>query len=160
MSSVEAASAVREEFRGHDPREEVDGRERHVVVDGRGLPLAVMGAPAGLVDPAAATGGLCRIGLTRSAVTAVARADSAYGSELRIRAHRHLHLTIRTLGRPETSGSVLSRRQVVERPPARIMDTRRHARDYERLIQHSETLITRVLITPMTRRSTGLSGEP
>jgi hypothetical protein len=32
------------------------------------------------------------------------------------------------------------------------MHARRHARDYERLIQHSETLITWAAITLMTRR--------
>jgi hypothetical protein len=34
------------------------------------------------------------------------------------------------------------------------MHARRHARDYERLIQHSESLITRAIITLMTRRVT------
>ena len=33
-----------------------------------------------------------------------------------------------------------------------MMNARRHARDYERLIQHSETLITWAAITLMTRR--------
>jgi hypothetical protein len=32
------------------------------------------------------------------------------------------------------------------------MHARRHARDYERLVQHSETLITWAAITLMTRR--------
>ncbi|WP_413229656.1 hypothetical protein [Kitasatospora purpeofusca] len=34
------------------------------------------------------------------------------------------------------------------------MNARRHARDYERLIQHSESLITWAAITLMTRRIT------
>ena len=34
------------------------------------------------------------------------------------------------------------------------MHPRRHARDYERLVQHSETLITWAAITLMTRRLT------
>ena len=33
-----------------------------------------------------------------------------------------------------------------------MMHARRHARDYERLVQHSETLITWAAITLMTRR--------
>ncbi|GAB7036055.1 hypothetical protein JCM4914_75160 [Streptomyces platensis subsp. malvinus] len=33
-----------------------------------------------------------------------------------------------------------------------MMHAGRHARDYERLVQHSETLITWVAITLMTRR--------
>lgn len=45
------------------------------------------------------------------------------------------------------------------------MNARRHARDYERLIQHSETLITWEAITVMTKRltrtgSTGWSKKP
>lgn len=35
-----------------------------------------------------------------------------------------------------------------------MMRARRHARDYERLVQHSETLITWAAITLMTRRIT------
>lgn len=45
-----------------------------------------------------------------------------------------------------------------------IMHARRHARDYERLIQHSESLITWAAITLMTRRitrrSSRTSGQP
>jgi hypothetical protein len=43
---------------------------------------------------------------------------------------------------------------VVERSLAWMMNARRHARDYERLIQHSETLIIWASITLMTRRLT------
>jgi len=42
----------------------------------------------------------------------------------------------------------------VERSLAWMMHARRHARDYERLVQHSETLITWAAITLMTRRLT------
>ncbi|GAA4547694.1 hypothetical protein GCM10010309_63040 [Streptomyces violaceochromogenes] len=35
-----------------------------------------------------------------------------------------------------------------------MMNARKHARDYERLIQHSETLITWAAITLMPRRLT------
>jgi hypothetical protein len=45
---------------------------------------------------------------------------------------------------------------VVERSHAWVM----HARDYERLIQHSESLITWAAITLMTRRITRRSGQP
>lgn len=47
---------------------------------------------------------------------------------------------------------VLPRRWVVERSLAWMMHARRNARDYERLIQHSETLITWAAITLMARR--------
>lgn len=47
---------------------------------------------------------------------------------------------------------VLPRRWVVERTLAWLMHARRHARDYERLVQQSEALITWAAITLMTRR--------
>ncbi|AEY86844.1 putative transposase [Streptomyces hygroscopicus subsp. jinggangensis 5008] len=55
----------------------------------------------------------------------------------------------------DTSGFVLlPRRWVVERSLAWMMNARRHARDHERLIQHSESLITWAAIALMTRRIT------
>ncbi len=47
---------------------------------------------------------------------------------------------------------VLPRRWVVERSLAWMMHARRHARDCEQLVQHSETLITWAAITLMARR--------
>lgn len=108
---------------------------------------------------AAAVRGLCRVRLTYLANAALACADSAYGGELVIRANGHLNLTIRTIGRPETSGCGLTGRGAAGRYTAWMMDARRRARDYERLIQHSETLITRASITLMTRRPAGPSGK-
>ncbi|BBC29147.1 hypothetical protein SGFS_004380 [Streptomyces graminofaciens] len=50
----------------------------------------------------------------------------------------------------------------MERSLSWIMWARRHCRDYERLPQHSEALITWASITLMTRRSPALrhSGTP
>uniref|UniRef100_UPI003F4BDF4F transposase n=1 Tax=Streptomyces microflavus TaxID=1919 RepID=UPI003F4BDF4F len=92
-------------------------------------------------------------------------ADSAYAGRLVTWAKRHLNLTIKPVSRPkDTTGFiVLPRRWVVERSLAWMMHARRHARDYERLIQHSETLITWAAITLMTRRltrSVASIGEP
>jgi hypothetical protein len=42
----------------------------------------------------------------------------------------------------------------MERTLAWMMHAQRHARDYEQLVQHSETLITWAAITLMTRRLT------
>ncbi|GGW72057.1 hypothetical protein GCM10010381_65900 [Streptomyces xantholiticus] len=47
----------------------------------------------------------------------------------------------------------------MERSLAWITHARRHARDYERLIQHSESLITWAAITLMTRRITRRSSR-
>lgn len=72
-----------------------------------------------------------------------------------------MNLTIKTVSRPkDTSGFViLPRRWVVERSLVWIMNARRHSRDYERIVQHSETLITWAAITLMTRRLTRQPGS-
>ncbi|WP_406223522.1 DUF1048 domain-containing protein [Streptomyces canus] len=83
-------------------------------------------------------------------------ADSAYAGKLVDWAKQHLILTIKPVSRPKDASGfvVLPRRWVIERSLARMMHAHRHARDYERLVQHSETLITRAAITLMTRRLT------
>ncbi|GAA1339857.1 hypothetical protein GCM10009647_083230 [Streptomyces sanglieri] len=123
------------------------------MVDTRGLPLMVMVTPADLHDSSAAKEVLFRLRLMHPEITLV-WADRGYGGKLVTWAKRHLNLTIKTVSRPkDTSGFiVLPRRWVVERSLAWMMNARRHARDYERLIQHSETLITWAAITLMTRR--------
>lgn len=82
-----------------------------------------------------------------------------YAGQLVTWAKTHLRLTIKTVSRPKdaTGFVVLPRRWVVERTLAWLMHARRHARDYERLVQHSEALITWAAITLMTRR---LSQKP
>lgn len=121
--------------------------------DSRGLPLMVMVTPADLHDSAAAKEVLFRLRLMHPEITLV-WADRAYAGKLVTWAKCHLNLTIKTVSRPkDTTGLiVLPRRWVVERSLAWMMNARRHARDYERLVQHSETLITWAAITLMTRR--------
>ncbi len=113
----------------------------------------VMVTPASLSDRDATKEMLCRLRLTHPEITIV-WADSAYAGKLVTWARLRLKLTIKPVSRPkDTSGFiVLPRRWVVERSLAWMMHARRHARDYERLVQHSETLITWAAITLMTRR--------
>ncbi len=80
-------------------------------------------------------------------------------------AKTYLKLTIKTISRPKDASGfvVLPRRWVVERSHAWIMHARRHARDYERLIQHSESLITwaaTLMTRRITHRSSRRSGQP
>lgn len=153
--SVKAAETVSRATRGYDAGKKINGRKRHLVVDTRGLPLMVMVTPASLSDRDVAKEILFRLRLTHPEITIV-WADSAYAGKLVTWAKRRLNLTIKPVSRPkDTSGFVvLPRRWVVERSLAWIMHARRHARDYERLVQHSETLITWAAITLMTRRLT------
>ncbi|MGW3746653.1 IS5 family transposase [Streptomyces sp. NPDC005146] len=153
--SVRAAETVGKDSRGYDAGKKINGPKRHLVVDTRGLPLLVMVTPASLTDRDAAKELLFRLRLMHPEITIV-WADSAYAGKLVTWAKKYLSLTIKTVSRPkDTSGFiVLPRRWVVERTWAWMMHARRHARDYERLVQHSETLITWAAITLMTRRLT------
>ncbi|MGC0422716.1 transposase [Embleya sp. AB8] len=87
---------------------------------------------------------------------AIVWADSAYAGQLVTCAKDHLNLTLKTVSPPKDAIGfvVLPRRWVVERSLAWVMHARRHARDYERLVQHSESLIAGAAITLMTRRIT------
>lgn len=134
-------------------------------MDTKGLPLFVMVTPADMTDRNAAKEVLFRLRLMHPEITIV-WADSAYAGKLVTWAKTYLSLTIKTVSRPKDASGfvVLPRRWVVERSHAWIMHARRHARDYERLIQHSESLITWAAITLMTRRitrrSSRRSGQP
>lgn len=77
-------------------------------------------------------------------------------------AKKYLSLTIKTVSRPKDASGfiVLPCCWVVERTWAWMMHARRHARDYEWLVQHSETLITWAAITLMTRRITRGANRP
>lgn len=125
------------------------------MVDTKGLPLFVMVTPADMTDRDAAKEVLFRLRLMHPEITIV-WADSAYAGQLVTWTKKYLNLTVKTVSRPKNAVGfvVLPRRWVVERSIAWVMHARRHARDYERLIQHSESLITWAAITLMTRRIT------
>ncbi len=114
-----------------------------------------MVTPADMTDRDAAKEVLFRLRLMHPEITIV-WADSAYAGQLVDWAKKYLNLTLKTVSRPKNAVGfvVLPRRWVVERSLAWVMHARRHARDYERLIQHSESLITWAAITLMTRRIT------
>ncbi len=163
--SGRAAETVGRDSRGYDAAKKTNGRKRHLVVDTKGLPLFVMVTPADMTDRDAAKEVLFRLRLMDPEIT-FAWADSAYAGQLVTWSKSRLGLTLKTVSRPKDASGfvVLPRRCVVERSLAWIMHARRHARDCERLIQHSESLITGAAITIVTRRITRRSsrrnGEP
>lgn len=158
--SIKAAETVGRDSRGYYAGKKINGRKRHLVVDTKGLPLFVMVTPADMTDRNAAKEVLFRLRLMHPEITIV-WADSAYAGQLVTWAKTYLNLTIKTVSRPKDASGfvVLPRRWVVERSHAWVMHARRHARDYERLIQHSESLITWAAITLMTRRITRRSSR-
>ena len=126
-----------------------------MVVDTKGLPLFVMVTPADMTDRDAAKEVLFRLRLMHPEITIV-WADSGYAGKLVTWAKKYLNLTLKTVSRPKDAKGfvLLPRRWVIERSIAWVMHARRHDRDYERLIQHSESLITWAAITLRTRRIT------
>ncbi|MEU9256638.1 IS5 family transposase [Streptomyces sp. NPDC048270] len=153
--SVKAAETVGKDSRGYDAAKKINGRKRHLVVDTKGLPLFVMVTPADMTDRDAAKEELFRLRLMHPEITIV-WADSADAGQLVTWAKKYLNLTAKTVSRPKDAVGfvVLPRRWVVERSHVWVMHARRQARDYERLVQHSESLITWAAITLMTRRIT------
>lgn len=126
------------------------------MVDTHGLPLLVMVTPVSLTDRYVAKELLFRLRRLMHPEITIIWADSAYAGKLVTRAKKCLSLTIKTVSRPKDASGfiVLPRRWVVERVWAWMLHARRHARDRERLVRHSETLITWAAITLMTRRLT------
>ncbi|WP_240436025.1 MULTISPECIES: transposase [Streptomyces] len=161
--SVKAAETVGKDSRGYDAGKKITGRKRHLVV---GTALADCPCRSWSPRPTCTTPPrqrevLFRLRLMHPEITIV-RADRAYAGKLVSWAKQHLNLTIKTVSRPkDTTGCVvLPRRWVVERSLAWIMHARRRARDYERLVQHSEMLSTWAAITLMTRRLTRRQSRP
>jgi len=108
------------------------------VVDTKGLPLFVMVTPADMTDRDAAKEVLFRLRLMHPEIMIV-WADSAYAGQLVTWAKKYLNLTVKTVSPPkDAKGFVVL---------------------YERLIQHSEALITLAAITLMTRRITRRSSR-
>ncbi len=79
-------------------------------------------------------------GTLRSALSG----PTPYAGQLVDWAEKYPRLTIKTVSRPRdaTGFVVLPRHWVVDRTLTWLMPARRHACDYERLVQHSEALIT------------------
>jgi putative transposase len=129
---------------GYDAHKCVKGRKRHLLVDTLGLPIACYVTPADMSDPLGARrllGGLAYFVPRLQKVWA----DAAYrGKELTDWCRQQgdgwdLEIVERELG--SRGFSVQPRRWVVERRFAWLVRNRRLAKDYERRVQTSETLI-------------------
>jgi putative transposase len=142
-------------IRGYDAHKCVKGRKRHLLVDTLGLPIAWYVTPADLSDPQGARrllGGLAFFVPRLKKIWA----DAAYrGKELAEWCRQQgdgweLEVVERE---PGTRGfQVQPRRWVVERSFAWLSRNRRLAKDYERKVQTSETLIELAMLRLLLRR--------
>lgn len=130
-----------------------------------------MVTPPDMTDRDAARQVLFRLRLTHPEITIV-WADSAYAGQHMTSAKTCLNLTMKTCLNVTIRPSAAQRTSPGSSccPGAEASNAHtpgactRHARAYERLAQHSESLITWAAITPMTRRITRRnsrrSGQP
>ncbi len=156
VKTVEESGGIR----GYDGGKLVKGRKRHLLVDTLGLPIAWYVTPADLSDPQGARrllGGLAYFVPRLKKIWA----DAAYrGKELANWCHEQgdgwdLEIVVRE---PGTRGfRLLPRRWIVERSLAWLSRNRRLAKDYERKVQSSETLIevaaTRLVLRRLSKHT-------
>ncbi len=139
---------------GYDGGKQVKGRKRHLLVDTLGLPIAISVTPADLSDPAGARKVLAGL-VFRAPRLKKIWADAAYrGKDLANWCQQHGGWDLEIVRRePGTRGfQVQPRRWVVERCFAWLSRNRRLAKDYERKVQTSETLIQLAAIRLLLRR--------
>lgn len=153
--TVHAAETVARSSRGYDAAKKVNGRKRSIAVDFGGMLLATVVTSAGIQDRDIARDLLARLRAEHPQLPTI-WADGAYRGALVPWAAKELRFRIEVVARPPgTRGFVvLPKRCVVERSLAWLSHARRLVRDYERLPEHSEALLTWAAITLMTRRLT------
>lgn len=138
--------------KGLDGGKKVNGRKRHIITDTLGLIVAVMVTAANVHDgKAGAT--LFNLVMTRLKHTKCIFADSTYGGKFRETVEKNgIHLEI--AARPETiKGFVpVKKRWAVERTLGWTNFFRRLAKDYERNVLNSESMIYLAHIQIMLNR--------
>jgi transposase len=150
--SVRAADTVPKQSRGFDAAKKVNGRKRHVAVDTLGLLLVVLVTAASVQDRDGARPLLWRLRVAQHRIQLV-WADAAYAGRLVAWAAGALRLRVEIVRRRLAHAfQVLPRRWLVERTFAWISRHRRTVRDYERLPDHHQAMVTWAMITVMTRR--------
>jgi putative transposase len=156
VKTVEESGGIR----GFDGGKLVKGRKRHLLVDTQGLPIAWYVTPADFSDSQGARRLLVGLSYFVPRLKKI-WADAAYrGKELTEWCRQQgegwdLEVVERE---PGTRGfCLLPRRWVVERSLAWLSRNRRLAKDYERKVQSSETLIevaaTRLVLRRLSRHS-------
>jgi putative transposase len=139
---------------GYDAYKNVKGRKRHLLVDTLGLPLSVYVTSADVQDR---VGARCLLAGLKPFVPRLKQiwADGAYAGEklagwLEEQGGWELQIVERDRG--VKGFEVLPRRWIVERTFSWLIRNRRLSKDYERLVQTSETFIKVAMIRLMLRR--------
>lgn len=144
---------------GYDGAKKITGRKRHIAVDTMGLLLAVVVTAANVADAVGARAVLKQLPKRSFPRLEVVRADSAYAKYgLPGWVRRFKHLVLELVRRPAKAVGwlLLPKRWVVERTFAWLGRYRIHSRDYERLVQSSETQLRISGIHFLLRSCTGM----
>jgi putative transposase len=151
VKTVEESACIR----GYDAHKGVRGRKRHLLVDTLGLPIACYVTPADVHDTVGARKLLAGLAFFVPRLKKI-WADAAYrGEELANWCMQQgdgweLEVVERAPGM--RGFSVQPRRWVVERSFAWLIRNRRLAKEYERTVQTSETLIQLAVTRLLLRR--------
>jgi putative transposase len=140
---------------GYDAHKNVKGRKRHLLVDTLGLPLSVYVTAANVQDRVGARSLLAGVNPLVPRLKKI-WADGAYsGQELARWCEERggWELEIVERSRVDTEGfAVLPHRWIVERTFGWLTRNPRLSKDYERMVQTSETLIEVAMIRLILRR--------
>jgi putative transposase len=139
---------------GYDAHKNVKGRKRHLLVDALGLPLSVYVTPADAQDR---VGAQCLLAALKPLLPRLKKiwADGAYTGEklagwCKEQGEWELEIVERSA---DTEGfAVLPHRWIVERTLGWLMRNRRLSKDYERMVQTSETYIKVAMIRLILKR--------
>jgi len=139
---------------GYDAHKNVKGRKRPLLVDTLGLPLSIYVSPADVQDRAGAR--LLLAGL-KQFVPRLKKiwADGAYAGEKLagwLEEQSGWELQIVERDREARDFEVLPQRWIVERTFSWLIRNRRLSKDYERMVQSSETFIEVAMIRLLLRR--------
>lgn len=151
--SVKGADTLGRGSRGYDAGKKINGRKRHIVTDTLGLLVVVLVTSAALQDRDGGRLVLERAKMKMPSIV-LAWADGGYAGKLLAFAQHHLRIVVEIVKHTDKRPTfeVLPRRWVIERTNSWLMRTRRLARDYERLPEHSEAMIKWTMIGLMARR--------
>jgi putative transposase len=139
---------------GYDAHKNLKGRKRHLLVDILGLPLSVYVTSADVQDR---VGARCLLAGLKPFVPRLKKiwADGAYAGEQLagwLEEQSGWELEIVERDREAKGFEVLPKRWIVERTFSWLIRNRRLNKDYERLVQTSETFIEVAMIRLILRR--------
>lgn len=141
MDGQSVKTTERGGVRGFDGHKRVRGRKRHILVDILGLPIASRVEPASISDRRA---GARLLGGLRAFFPAIRTVIADAGHESRELARtlkRHEGWELRIVKRRQRAFKITGLTWIVERSFAWLGRNRRLSKDYEYMVQTSETLI-------------------